>query len=53
MLTYERWAVSVLAMGRPCKATKAMTCVPLRDDPLCRACYEDEKAEEGDDKVTA
>ncbi len=39
-LSYERWAVGRLSMGERCRVEASMSCIPLREDPICRSCYE-------------
>lgn len=41
--TYEAWAIEVLGSLRKCKVENAMRCIPLRLDPICKQCYEDER----------
>lgn len=42
-LKYERWATARLINKARCLVEKSMTCIPLRGDPICRACYEESK----------
>lgn len=37
---YEDWAMRRLRKAVPCRVEPQMHCVPLRGDPICRACYE-------------
>ncbi len=39
-LSYERWAVGRLSIGTRCQVEPSMSCIPLREDPICRSCYE-------------
>lgn len=43
-MSYEFWAVERLRKKETCKVERTMSCIPLRDDPICGACYEGEKA---------
>ena len=43
-LSYEKWAVSRLSESSKCKLENSMACIPLREDPLCRGCFEAVKA---------
>ena len=42
-LSYERWSIKRLAEEISCRVEKGMTCIPLRTDPICRQCFEDER----------
>jgi hypothetical protein len=42
-ISYEHWAIERLRKKETCKVERSTTCVPLRDDPICRACFEGEK----------
>ena len=48
-LSYERWAVGRLSMGERCRVEVSMSCIPLREDPICRSCFESscEEARQG------
>ncbi len=48
-LSYERWAVGRLSMGERCRVEASMSCIPLREDPICRSCFESscEEARQG------
>ena len=37
---YEHWAVSRLRHRGPCRVEPGMSCIPLRDDPICMSCYD-------------
>ncbi len=39
-LSYERWAVGRLSMGERCRVEVSMSYIPLREDPICRSCFE-------------
>ena len=39
-MRYELWVVEQLRQKPPCRMEQSMTCIPLRNDPICRACYE-------------
>lgn len=42
-MTYDKWAINRLSKGLRCRVLDSMSCIPLRDDPTCRSCFEDEK----------
>ncbi|MCK4911800.1 MAG: hypothetical protein KAR83_09160 [Thermodesulfovibrionales bacterium] len=42
-LSYERWVVGRLSIGTRCQVEPSMSCIPLREDPICRSCYEGHK----------
>ena len=37
---FERWAIKRMKEKERCKVERSMTCLPLTNDPICRACYE-------------
>ncbi|GAB4389025.1 MAG: hypothetical protein Kow0025_11860 [Thermodesulfovibrionales bacterium] len=40
-MSYESWALERL-MERPrCAVESSLRCLPLRNDPICAACYEE------------
>lgn len=39
-ISYEHWAIERLRKKEACRVERSMTCVPLRDDPICRACFD-------------
>ena len=39
-MRYESWAFERIKNKPKCSVEPSMTCIPLRDDPICRACYE-------------
>ena len=41
-ISYEHWAIERLRKKKMCKVERSMTCIPLSDDPICRACFEGE-----------
>lgn len=43
ILSYEKWAVDRLSEGIKCRLLDSMACIPLREDPLCRGCFENDK----------
>ncbi len=47
--SWNEWTVRRLADRPRCRADAKNVCVPLRKDPLCRACYESD-AEEAERK---
>jgi len=42
--TFFRWAFEQLRAKTRCRVERSMTCLPLFNDPICRACYEGEIA---------
>jgi hypothetical protein len=40
LMTYETWAMRQIREGSRCKVEGSMSCIPLRNDPICWACYE-------------
>jgi hypothetical protein len=42
-MSYEHWAIERLRNKDMCRMERSMTCVPLRDDPICLACFEGEE----------
>jgi hypothetical protein len=51
-ISYEHWAIERLRKKETCKVERSMTCVPLRDDPICRACFEGEQEARSEDADT-
>jgi hypothetical protein len=45
-VSYERWAMERLKCRKKCRVERAMSCVPLRDDPICRACFESDRGKD-------
>ena len=43
--SYERWAVGRLSLGTRCTLETSMSCIPLREDPICRGCFEGAREE--------
>ncbi len=39
-LGYEWWSLKRLNEQPPCSVEPSMSCIPLRGDPICRACFE-------------
>jgi hypothetical protein len=39
-LSYEAWAQTRLTERQICRVERSMSCIPLRGDPICRACFE-------------
>lgn len=37
---YEKWAAQKLKDKPPCKVVHTIFCSPLRNDPVCMACFE-------------
>lgn len=44
-ISYEAWAQARLAERQICRVERSMSCIPLRGDPICRACFESERQE--------
>jgi|Deesub1362A_J573_1020465.scaffolds.fasta_scaffold00740_30 hypothetical protein len=42
-MKYEVWALEQLTQKVRCRVEKSMSCIPLRNDPICQACYESDK----------
>lgn len=38
-LRYENWVLLRLQEAPPCSIEPQMSCIPLRDDPICMECY--------------
>lgn len=49
-MTYETWAMRQLRERPQCRVEGSMSCIPLRNDPICRACYESDIEREPDDQ---
>jgi hypothetical protein len=47
---YDRWASDQLGRRKRCRVDASISCIPLRGDPICRACY-DSDMEEGSDEA--
>lgn len=39
-MRYEIWAFEQLRGKNRCRIEHSMACIPLRNDPICKACYE-------------
>lgn len=39
-MRYEVWAIEQLRKKPRCRVEPSMKCIPLRNDPICNACYE-------------
>jgi hypothetical protein len=39
-IPYEHWVVNRLRERVACAVEPPMRCIPLRNDPICLACYE-------------
>jgi hypothetical protein len=37
---FERWTLERLTERPRCSVEPAMSCIPLRGDPICMACFE-------------
>jgi hypothetical protein len=46
-LSYEEWAAERLREKSRCRVERSMTCIPLRSDPICRACHESDQVRPG------
>ena len=52
LLSYELWSVEQLKVKRRCRVERGISCIPLRSDPICRACYEaDVEPEDANDRA--
>ncbi|MBI4822642.1 MAG: hypothetical protein HY805_00200 [Nitrospirae bacterium] len=41
--SFDRWAVEQIKERVRCRVERSMTCLPLKGDPICSACYEADK----------
>lgn len=48
-LSYEKWTLRRLAEKPRCNMEPSMSCIPLRGDPICMACFETEIEEPAED----
>ena len=44
---FSLWAIERLAERKMCKVERSLTCIPLKGDPICGACYEGDDAAVG------
>lgn len=42
---FDLWVLERLTHKKPCKVEPSMSCLPLRDDPICSSCFLDETLE--------
>lgn len=42
-MTFYTWARQQMIKKELCKIEPSMVCIPLKEDPICQACYEGEK----------
>jgi hypothetical protein len=47
MDTFDTWSMQRLSEENPCLMEETYTCVPLQDDPVCRACWQTLREEDG------
>ncbi len=38
--TYEEWSAGMIRGQDKCLVESSMHCIPLKDDPICKACYQ-------------
>ena len=43
-ISYDDWVVGRLRDRALCRVEPGMSCIPLREDPICRACFDDDMA---------
>lgn len=46
MGTYEDWSLKQLTENQPCRVEPSTSCIPLREDPMCQACFEEDITQE-------
>jgi hypothetical protein len=37
---YEQWSTKQMQEGPRCRVEHSISCIPLRSDPICYACFE-------------